>query len=150
MPSRTQRMVGWILTGLLGLFLIVGSGTPKFLDFPGKEEMLNKMGISSALLSKIGVLEIIISILFLIPRTSFLGAILITAYLGGAVVTHLRIGEPWFFPVVIGVVLWVALGLRQPAIFKLALGQSLASDKSEGNSNEVRSIGLRNRKLLDT
>ena len=135
MPSRTQRLIGWILTGLLGLFLIGVSCVPKFLDFPGKEEMLNKMGISPELLSKIGVLEIAISILFLIPRTSFIGAILVTAYLGGAVVTHLRIGEPWFFPVIIGVVLWVALGLRQPAIFKMALGQSPCQGNSEGKNS---------------
>ncbi len=123
MSSKTQKVIGWVLTVLVGIFLIGVSGVPKFLDFPNKKEMMDKMGIDLELLPKIGVLEIVISLLFLIPRTSFLGAILITGYLGGAIMTHLRIGEPWFFPVIIGVVMWVALGLRQPTIFSLAFGK---------------------------
>lgn len=50
------------------------------------------------------------AILFLIPRTSFLGAILVTGYLGGAVWAQLRIGDPWFFSIIIGVVMWIELG----------------------------------------
>lgn len=86
--------------------------------------MMDKMGIALDLLPKIGILEIVVSILFLIPRTSFVGAILVTDYLGGAVMTHLRVGEPWFFPIIIGVVMWVALGLRRPEIFSLSFGKS--------------------------
>ena len=122
MASKSQIITGRVLTGLVGLFLIVGSGIPKFLEWPGKDEMMSKMGIPLALLPTIGVIEIAITVLYLIPRTAFLGAILITAYLGGAIVTHLRVGDPWFFPIIIGVVMWVALGLRQPAIFALAMG----------------------------
>ena len=125
MPSKTQRITGWILTGLLGVFLIGASGVPKFVDFPGKTEMIAHMGITADLMPTIGVIEVVVAILFLIPRTSFLGAILVTGYLGGAVMTHLRVGDPWFFPIIIGVVMWIALGLRQPAIFALALGKSL-------------------------
>ncbi len=94
----------------------------RFLDWPGKDEMMSKMGIPLALLPTIGVIEIAITVLYLIPRTAFLGAILVTAYLGGAIMTHLRVGDPWFFPIIIGVVMWVALALRKPVIFKLALG----------------------------
>jgi uncharacterized membrane protein YphA (DoxX/SURF4 family) len=117
-------MTGWILTGLLGIFLIGASGIPKFLDWPGKKEMMDHMGMNPNLMPVIGVLEIVITILFLIPRTSFIGAIFVTGYLGGAIMTHVRVGDPWFFPVIIGVVMWIALGLRQPAIFSLAMGTS--------------------------
>ena len=86
--------------------------------------MMNKLGIPLDLLPKIGVLEIVVSVLFLIPRTSFVGAILVTGYLGGAVLTHMRVDDAWFFPIIIGVVMWVALGLRYPAIFALVLGKS--------------------------
>jgi hypothetical protein len=113
MPSKTQRILGWVLTALVGLFLIGASGVPKFLDFPGKSEMMDKMGISLSLLP---------ALIYLIPRTSFLGAILITGYLGGAIFAHLRVSDAWFFPIIIGVVMWVGLALRQPAIFGLALG----------------------------
>ncbi len=56
----------------------------------------------------------------LIPRTAFIAAILLTAYLGGATATHVRVGEPFFFPIIIGIVVWIALGLRKPAVFRLA------------------------------
>lgn len=124
MSTKAKYITGWVLTGLVGLFLIVASGIPKFIDFPGKQEMFDKLGITVNLAPVLGVIEIAVAILFLIPRTSFVGAILVTGYLGGAVWTHLRVGDPWFFPIIIGVVMWVAVGLRQPAIFVLAMGKS--------------------------
>lgn len=123
MPTKTQLIVGWVLTGLLGLFLLVVSGVPKFIDFPDKQKFFDHMGISLGLAPVLGIIEVTVTLIYLIPRTSFVGAILLTGYLGGAVWTHVRIGEAWFFPVIIGVLVWIALGLRQPVIFALALGQ---------------------------
>jgi hypothetical protein len=120
MTTKARSIVGWVLTALVGLFLIGASGIPKFIDFPGKNEMMDKLGIPLTLLPTIGVIEIAVTLLYLIPRTSFLGAILLTGYLGGAILTHLRVTDPWYFPVIIGVLAWVALALRQPVIFKLA------------------------------
>ncbi len=133
MPSKAQRITGWVLTGLVGFFLIVASGIPKFIDFPGKKEMFDHIGITPDLSTTLGVVEIAVAILFLFPRTSFVGATLVTGYLGGAVWAHLRVGDPWFFPIIIGVVMWVALGLRQPAVFSLAMGKSLLPKTTEGN-----------------
>ena len=134
MASKFQVITGRVLTALVGLLLIVGSGIPKFLDWPGKDEMMSKMGIPPALLPAIGVIEIAITVLYLIPRTAFLGAILITAYLGGAIMTHLRVGDPWFFPIIIGVLAWVGLALRKPVIFKLALGSYESLNPSQGET----------------
>ncbi len=134
MPSKVQRIVGWVLTGVVGLFLIGASGIPKFLDWPGKKEMFDHLGIAPSLSPTLGVIEIGVTLLFLIPRTSFLGAILLTGYLGGAVWTHLRVGDPWFVPIIIGVITWIALGLRQPAVFTLALGKSPCCPNSEGKA----------------
>lgn len=122
MPTKAQRIAGWALTILVGLFLIGVSGVPKFIDFPGKAEMMEKLQVPLNLLTTLGILEITVAVLYLIPRTAFLGAILTTGYLGGAVWTHLRVGDPWFFPVIIGVLMWLGLALRQPAIFRLVLG----------------------------
>lgn len=122
MTARTQRITGWALTGLVGLFMIGASGIPKFFDFPGKNEMMAKMGLPLELLPTLGVLEIVVTLIYLVPRTSFLGAILMTGYLGGAIVTHLRIGDPWYFPIIVGVLAWLGLALRQPAIFQMAFG----------------------------
>ncbi|MFO1008245.1 MAG: DoxX family protein [Planctomycetaceae bacterium] len=134
MPSKAKRITGHVLTGLVGLFLIGASGVPKFIDFPGKKEMFDHLGITPELAPVLGVIEIAVTLLFLIPRTSFIGAILVTGYLGGAVWTHVRVGDPWFFPIIIGVVMWVALGLRKPAIFSLACGCTAACPTGQ---NEV-------------
>lgn len=119
MSSKAQRITGWALTGLVGLFMIGASGAPKFFDFPGKNEMMDKLGIPLPLLPTIAVLEIAVTVIYLIPRTAFPGAILMTGYLGGAVFTHLRVGDPWFFPIIVGVLAWLGLALRQPMIFSL-------------------------------
>ena len=126
MPTKTQRIIGWILTVLVGLFLIGASGVPKFLDvakIPDMAAIMEKLQIPLDLLTVLGVIEITVAALYLIPRTAFLGAILTTGYLGGALWTHLRVGDTWYFPIIIGVLMWLGLALRQPAIFRLLLGQ---------------------------
>lgn len=127
MPTKAMRITGWTLTILVGLFLAVASGVPKFIDFPGKAELMGKLEVPASLWSTLGVIEITVAVLFLIPRTAFLGAILSTGYLGGAVWTHLRVGDPWFFPIIIGVLMWTGLALRRPEIFRLLLGQEPAT-----------------------
>lgn len=117
-----SKLTGWILSFLLAAFLGGASAMGKFTEWEGKAQMFEKMGFKTDLMFNIGILEVIIAILFIIPRTGFLGAILLTGYLGGAQVTHLRVGDMNFFPVILGVVIWIALGLRNPTIFNLALG----------------------------
>ncbi len=116
------KIGGWVLSVLLALFLIVGSGVGKFTEWEGKEEMFDKLGWSEELMVKIGIVEVVVTVLFLIPQTAFVGAILLTGYLGGATATHVRVGDPFFFPIIIGVLVWIALGLRQPGVIRLALG----------------------------
>ncbi len=100
----------------------------KFFDFPDKDKMFEHIGWSQQIMVYIGVLEIVIALLFLVPRTAFLAAILITAYLGGAIATHVRVGDDFVFPIIIGVLYWVALGLRDSRIFTMAFGVSKALD----------------------
>jgi multidrug efflux pump subunit AcrB len=121
---KTKRTIGWVLSIFVSLFLIGPSAMGKFVDWEGKTEMFEKMGLTTDLSMKIGVLEVFLAILFLIPRASFLAAILLTGYLGGAVMTHVRVGEPFFFPIIIGIVMWIALGLRRPEVFALAFGST--------------------------
>jgi hypothetical protein len=123
MSTKTKRIIGWTLTGLVGLFLIGVSGIPKFFDFPGKADMMAKLQIPLNLLPTLGVIEISVAVLYLIPRTAFLGAVLATGYLGGAMWTHLRVGDAWFFPIIVAVLMWLGLALRHPVIIRLLLGQ---------------------------
>ncbi|NJN37230.1 MAG: DoxX family protein [Nitrospiraceae bacterium] len=71
---------------------------------------------STGLAFGLGVLELVCVILYIIPRTAVLGAILLTGYLGGAILTHLRVGDPFIGPVVFGVFIWGGLFLRDPRV----------------------------------
>ena len=124
--SSKSQIAGWVLSGLVSVFLAGPSALGKFVEWEGKAKMFDHIGFTNDVIMKIGVLEIILAILFLIPRTGFLGAILLTGYLGGATVTHVRVGDPYFMPIVIGVVMWIGMGLRRPAVFSLVIDSKAA------------------------
>jgi uncharacterized membrane protein YphA (DoxX/SURF4 family) len=121
--TKTKTIIGWVLSGLLATVLIGLSARSKFTEWEGKAEEFAKGGFTPELMFKIGIVEVLCTILFLIPRTAFLGAILLTGYLGGAVCTHVRIGEGFIPQVIFGIVVWVALGLRNAKIFAMAMGK---------------------------
>lgn len=129
MGSKKQRIAGWVLSGLIAIFLLGPSAMGKFVEWEGKAKMFEHLGYSSDLIMKIGVLEVALAILFLIPQPSFIGVILLTGYLGGATVTHLRVGDPFVVPVIIGVVMWIGYGVREPEVFSLACGADLSGSR---------------------
>ena len=128
--SRLKQTIGWVLSCLLSLFLAGPSAIGKFVDWEGKQQMFDHLGYTTELIAKIGVVEVVIAILFLIPRTAFIAAILISAYLGGAIATHVRVGDPFIMPIIVGVMLWISLGLRRPEVFSLAFGRKKSSTTS--------------------
>jgi hypothetical protein len=91
------------------------SHNPKFLD-----AFTNHMGYPADTLTPIGLVEIACVLVYAVPQTAFLGAVLMTAYLGGAVATHVRIGEPPTLPIILGVLAWLGLYLRDPRLRALA------------------------------
>ena len=119
--SKKQRIAGWIVSGLFAAFLAF-SASGKFRDFPGKAEMFGHLGWSADTMVYVGAVERLIAILFLVPRTAFIGAILVTGYLGGATATHVRVGDPFAFTVFFGIVAWVGYALRRPDVVKGAFG----------------------------
>ena len=113
MLKDKKKFGGWILSVFIFLFMVVGSARGKFFEWEGKEEMFSTMGFTSELMFKIGILEVLVAALFLAPgRIGFIGNLLLTAYLGGAVVTHVRVGEAFFFPIIISIIAWAAYTLR--------------------------------------
>jgi hypothetical protein len=120
--NKYLTISGWILTVLLAAALIGGSALMgKLLPTTNPKiiEGTAKLGLPKDVIVKIGIVEIACAVLFLIPQTAMLGAILLTGYLGGAVATHVRIGDgPGEFaaPIIIAVLVWLALFLRDPRI----------------------------------
>jgi len=114
--NKVLTWVGWILTGLIGLFMAF-SAVMKFLSPPDASAMfVDTFGYPKELMLVLGVVELSCVVLYLFPRTAVLGAILLTGYLGGAVATHVRVQDNFIAPALIGVVVWAALYLRDPRV----------------------------------
>lgn len=126
MKRSKSEIAGWVLSSLLTAFLCLASASGKFVDFPNKEEMFAKSGWTTEVMFYIGIVEVAIAVMFLVPRTAFVAAILLSAYLGGATASHVRVNEPFFIPIIFGTLVWVALGLRDRRIFQLLLPPHIA------------------------
>ena len=113
--SRGARITGWIISGFIGLFMLF-DGAAKVARFAPYVEGTVKAGFADGLVVPLGILALFCTILYLIPRTSVLGAILLAAYFGGATATHVRLGQPFYFPVVFGILTWFALYLRDARV----------------------------------
>jgi hypothetical protein len=104
--------VGRIITALVGLFLLFDSGV-KLMKAPSAVQGTVQLGYPENTVIPIGLVLLVSLVLYLIPRTSILGAILLTGYLGGATATMVRVSSPWvLFPVVIGIMVWAGIYLR--------------------------------------
>ena len=118
MPSDTQSVsnkslwAGRAISTLLVLFLLFDA-VAKLMKIAPVLQAFTQLGFSTSLAVPIGVVLLVCTIVYVIPPTSILGAILLTAYLGGATVTHLRAGQPFYFPIIFGVLVWGGLYLRE-------------------------------------
>lgn len=110
-PSPTLIWTGRVLTALPVLGLLASSSM-KLGGGPEIVEGLGKYGYAAGTILPIGLAELLSAVLIVIPQTAVFGTILATGYLGGAVSTHVRAGEPFIAPVLFGVLLWTGIGLR--------------------------------------
>jgi hypothetical protein len=120
MTTSTRAVwTGRILSGIAVLFLAF-DGSMKLLNLAPAVEATSQLGYPANVVVPLGVLQIVCLIIYLIPRTAPLGAILWTGYLGGAIATHVRVGNPLFshvlFPTYIAALLWVGLWLRDARV----------------------------------
>lgn len=113
--SRAAKITGRFLSSLAILFLLFDA-IGKLVQPVQVIEGTTQLGWPASVLTTLGVIQLVCLIAYVIPRTSFFGAILWTGYLGGAIATHLRIGNPLFshvlFPIYIAALLWLGLWLR--------------------------------------
>lgn len=125
MSQKTIKIIGWILTIILGLLFTMSA----FMKITQNQTALAQaasMGIDANTYQFIGIIEIISLLLFIIPRTGVLGAMLLIAYLGGAIATHLQHQQPIAMAVSIQTLLWITAFLRFPE-----LKQRLFSNKNQ-------------------
>jgi hypothetical protein len=101
---------------VLPLLMLLFSAVMKLVKPPAVVEGFKHLGLPEGLAPGLGILELSCSALYVIPRTSVLGAILLTGFLGGAILSHLRVGDPWFTQVILGLLVWGGLYLRDPRL----------------------------------
>jgi DoxX-like family len=119
--SKKRLWTGRILSFLPALFLLF-DGAMKLVKPAFVIEATVKLGYAETVIVGLGVVVLTCTVIYLIPRTAVLGAILLTGYLGGAVATHVRAGQGWFeilFPVFFGILLWGGLFLRDDRLRRL-------------------------------
>jgi len=109
--SKKMLWAGRISSAVPVLMLLFSS-VLKFVKPAPVVEGFARLGYPESLALGIGILELACTAVYVIPRTSVLGAILLTGYLGGATATHVRVGEPFFTPVILGALVWGGLYLR--------------------------------------
>jgi hypothetical protein len=113
--SRKTLWAGRVMSCAAALFLLFDA-TVKVLELPLAMEANTQLGYPASVVFKLGLLQLACLIMYLVPRTSVLGAVLWTGYLGGAIATHVRVGNPLFshtlFPTYVAVLLWGGLWLR--------------------------------------
>jgi hypothetical protein len=125
-PAALSKKLVWIgrgLTGLLVTFLVF-DGAIKLVPIAPVVDAFHRLGYSVDLARALGLLLVTCTVVHVIPRTQVVGALLLTAYLGGATATHVRVGEPFWFPVLMGVILWAGLYLREPRLRALLAAPS--------------------------
>ena len=112
---KGMRWAGWVLTVLVALFLAMDC-VIKLIDIEPVKQTMTQLGYPITLDRVIGVIELACLILYVVPRTAILGAILETAIMGGAIASHMRLGDPLFshtlFGVYLGLMVWGGLWFR--------------------------------------
>jgi hypothetical protein len=115
-PSKALLWTGRVVSALPVLMLLMSASMKLSHNAQMIEQFTGKYGYPAASLTPIACVELACALLFLVPQTSVLGAILVTGYLGGAVATHVRAGEVFLVPLLLGVLAWVGVFLRDERV----------------------------------
>jgi hypothetical protein len=106
---------GRVITVLVSL-LFLFSAAMKFMGGAEVKEGVAHLGLPESMIIPLGILEAACTVIYLIPATSVLGALLLAGYIGGAICTHWRVGDPILGQVAIGLVIWLGIYLREPRL----------------------------------
>lgn len=118
-PKAALRYAGIALSALATV-MVCGSAAMKLAGNPKLVDMLSQhLGFPTSVIPTLGALELLCILLYAVPFTAPLGAVLLTGYFGGAITAHVRVEEPFVAPVVIATIAWAGLALRNPKILGL-------------------------------
>lgn len=115
MSEQTKKIVYWVLTGLVA-FVFTGSAIGKFTANAEALKMAEAIGLDAQTYTLLGIVEVLSVLLFILPRTGVLGTLLLTAYMGGAIATHLEHAQSILAPCIIQAFLWIVAVYRFPEL----------------------------------
>ena len=120
--AKKRSIAGYVLTGLVAAFLTFDT-VMKLLQLAPAVQGTTELGYPAGTVVVIGAIELVCLVLYLVPRTSVLGALVLTGYLGGAIATHVRVGSPLvshtLFPIYVALMVWGGLYLRESRLREL-------------------------------
>jgi len=116
--NRKAIWAGRVLSILVVLPFVI-SAVMKLIVHPEVVKGMSHLGLPESLIIPLGVIELLCVVVYLVPQASVLGAILLTGYVGGTIITHLRVGEPVYFNIILGLLIWLGLYLRRPRLREL-------------------------------
>ncbi len=114
-PSGKIVWTGRVISGLVSL-LFLFSAVMKLMGGPEVAQGMAHLGLPESMVLPLAILELSVVVIYLIAPTAVLGAILLTGYIGGAILTHWRVGDPFFLHPVLGILVWLGLYLREPRL----------------------------------
>lgn len=123
MNTKHRIVIGYLVSAVPGAVMLLTAALKISHQSTAVHNFVTKFGLSERLLTPLGVLEIVCTALYFAPRFSAVGAILLTGYLGGATVTELRASGDFWFAVLMGMLVWLGLALRDSRV-AAALGRS--------------------------
>jgi ABC-type Na+ efflux pump permease subunit len=123
MNTKTKNIINWVLAGLVAL-IFMGSAFGKLTANDEAIKMAEGFGLNATSYMYLGIIELISVLLFLIPRTSIIGTLLLVAYMGGAIATHLEHAQPLVAPIAISVFVWIVSFVRNPELSKRVVAKN--------------------------
>jgi hypothetical protein len=116
--ESTRGWVAWVgrVISVLAALAFIASAALKFKGGPEIAQGFSHLGLPESMRMSLGILEMSVAAVYLVPPLAVLGAILLTGYVGGTIITHWRIGEPVFVQIILGILVWLGLYLREPRL----------------------------------
>jgi ABC-type Na+ efflux pump permease subunit len=122
MKTKTRNIINWVLAGVVG-FIFIGSAASKFAGGVEALKMAENIGLNPSQYQIIAIVELLSIVLFIIPRTGVLGTLLLSAYMGGAIATHLEHAQSIAAPAGILAFVWIVTVVRFPELANRLLGK---------------------------
>jgi hypothetical protein len=138
MTTAGRKMVwtGRVISGVVSALLLFSGIMKLTMRGPEMTEGLALVGLSESMVVPLAILEIACVVIYMIPQTAVLGAVLLTGYMGGAILTHWRVGDPFFMQILIGAAAWLGLYLREARLWSLLPLRTQRADGDTGATSE--------------